>query len=411
MQNASDALSGSRKNALYIGSDGVTYSQMARALTLLYDLSREEIRAAYRPSTAPDLVFIQATGPDAFNAVELIPGIRDSVGSAPVFVIIDSRDADILLAASKQGIQGFVEIPDDIPNLLSIVNKEQQRSSGAFAGVLGTFFSLKGGVGTTTLAVNVAEQLALYTGGSAILVDVNMPLGDSSLYIEHDERENYSLNDFILNINRMNPDLMESAIARHKSGLRYLGLPNNLADLECVTDVNIKMVLTVLRRYYNYVIVDCASDFSPVTLACLDDSSFIMLVAEPSLSSIRAVRIAYDTCRQLGYSPERLKFILNRRTDQGDEIINELLGALQIPVTAEVENNYMTFLEALQKGCLLNEFAPQSLASRQIRDIASLLLPEGSEQIMEQDISSGKSGWFGGLFGSRSGVRQGEALK
>ncbi|MEN8141791.1 MAG: AAA family ATPase [Thermodesulfobacteriota bacterium] len=403
MVQQSETLSGSRKRALYLGDDGKMFQSISQALTLLYDLQREDLRASHRPPLTPDLVLIKATGPDALAAIAMIPAVRDGVGAAPIFVLIDSRDGDLLLAASKQGVQGFIEMPGDLANILAIIHKEQQRSEGSFAGRVASFFSLKGGVGTTTLAVNVAEQLAIHTGGSAILLDLNMPLGDSSLYINHEGKESYSLNDFILNINRFDDKLMEDAIARHDSGLRYLGLPQNLEELESITDVNIKMVITVLRRYYNYVIVDCASDLSPATLACLDDSQAIMLVGEPSLSSMRAVRIAYDTCRQLGYPAERLQLILNRVRSQGDEIVGELLAALQIPVAAQVENNYLTFLEALQQGQLLHDFAPRSVANQQIKDIAALLLPEGAEPGQGAGPRAARGGsWLSSLFRRRA---------
>lgn len=400
MAQANTTLSGSRKKALYIGADGDVFTKTAKALTLLYDLNREDIRASHRPPVSPDLVLIEAIGVDAPEAVELIPAVRDSVGNVPIFLLIDKRDGDILFRAMKWGVQGFIEMPEDLANILSIIHKEEQRNKGSFAGQITSFFSLKGGVGTTTLAVNVAEQLAFYTGGSTILLDLNMPLGDSALYINQESREYYSINDFILNINRLDDDLMKNAIACHSSGLHYLGLPTNLEELESITDVNIKMVLTVLRRYYNYVIVDCASDLSPVTLACLDDSTTIMLVAEPSLSSMRAVRVAFDTCRQLGYPAERLKLILNRTTPQGDEIINELLDALQIPVASRIENNYLTFAAALQEGSLLQEFAPKSQANQQIKDIASMLLPAEVNDPQTSPEHKKKLGWFASLFGA-----------
>ncbi len=402
MTSAANTLTGSRKNALYIGASGEIFTKTAKALTLLYDLNREDIRASHRPPVSPDLVLIEAIGVDAHDAVELIPAVRDSVGNCPIFLIIDRRDGDILFTATKHGVQGFIEMPGDLANILSIIHKEEQRGKGVFSGQIVSFFSLKGGVGTTTVAVNVAEQLAIHTGGSAILLDINMPLGDSALYINPGGREFYSINDFILNINRLDDDLMGNAIACHSSGLRYLGLPANLEELESITDVNIKMVLTVLRRYYNYVIVDCPSDLNPVTLACLDDSAAIMLVAEPSLSSMRAVRVAFDTCRQLGYPAQSLKLILNRTIPQGDEIINELLEALQIPVDANIENNYLTFVSALHKGCLLQEFAPKSRANQQMKDIATLLLPDGLEEgkPVLSSSSKKKTAWFSSLFTS-----------
>ncbi|MDH3349341.1 MAG: AAA family ATPase, partial [Desulfobulbaceae bacterium] len=346
MPQINTAQSDVRKTAIYIGADGENFTRMAQALSLLYHVTQEELGPISWHTSSVDLVLLEAIGEDGVKAVSLIPAIRDAVGPAPIFVIIDNRDGDILFAATKRGINGFIEMPADLPNILSIIHREQQRRHGVFSGEICSFFSLKGGVGTTTISVNVAEQLALYTGGSAILLDLHMPLGDTSLYINAEEQKSYTINDFIQNIHGLDEELLDSSIGRHESGLRYLALPQNLAELENVTDVNIKMVLTLLRQHYNYIIIDCASNFSPITLACLDESSTIMLVSEPSLSSMRAVRVAYDTCLQLGYPAERLKLIFNRKTSQGGELINKLLDALGIAVSAEIENNYLIFVEA-----------------------------------------------------------------
>lgn len=401
MPQMNPAQSDVRKTAIYIGADGENFTRMAQALSLLYDVNREALGPVSWHSTSVDLVLLEAIGEDGINAVSLIPAIRDAVGPVPIFVIIDNRDGDILFAATKKGINGFIEMPSDLPNVLSIIHREQQRRHGVFSGKICSFFSLKGGVGTTTISVNVAEQLAFHTGGSTILLDLHMPLGDTSLYINAESQHTYTINDFIQNIHGVDDELLDSSIGRHESGLRYLALPQNLAELENVTDVNIKMVLTLLRQHYNYIIIDCASDFSPITLACLDESSTIMLVSEPSLSSMRAVRVAYDTCLQLGYPAERLKLIFNRKTSQGGELINKLLDALGIAVAAEIENNYQIFMEALQKGELLEEFAPESAANREMRKIAAMLLPGHAEH--DPAISFKKeTGWFASLFKRKS---------
>ncbi|MDA3971985.1 MAG: AAA family ATPase [Desulfobulbaceae bacterium] len=407
MDRAHETLTGSRKKALYIGNNGELFAEVEKNLSLSYDLIHEEISSS-RWSGNADLVLIEAIGIDTEQAIATIPGVRDIVGDVPVFMIIDKRDGDALLRASRLGAQGFIEAPDDLPDILSILQRGQRYSQGSYSGEISTFFSLKGGVGCTTIAVNVAQHLALKSGGSTVLVDLNMPLGDTSLYIEHDNKESYSLNDFILNINRLDEGLLKNALARHASGLSYLGLPPKLEELESITDANIKMVFSVLKRYFNHIIVDCASDLSPVTIACLDSSDHIFLVAEPSLSSMRAIRVANDTCLQLGYPDTRQKLILNRKTSTNSAVMDDLLSALNVPVAAEINNDYITCLEALQQGQLLNDFAPDSIANAQLKAIATYLLQDdrGADHISTIQQEE-KTGWFSNLFAGRTPLTAG----
>ena len=402
MDIPSETLTGSRKKAIYIGSDGELFEEVQKNLSMIYDLTREEIRSTQWTGVA-DLVLIEAIGIDTEHAIATIPGVREIVGDVPVFMIIDKRDGDAILRATRLGAQGFIEAPADLPDILSILHRGQRHSQGTYSGEISTFFSLKGGVGCTTIAVNVAQHLALKSGGSTVLVDLNMPLGDTSLYIEHENKESYSLNDFILNINRLDEGLIHNALARHASGLGYLGLPPNLEELESITDANIKMVFSVLKRYFNHIIVDCASDLSPATISCLDSSDNIFLVAEPSLSSMRAVRVANDTCLQLGYPDNRMKLILNRKTTSDSTMMNDLLSALNIPVAAEINNDYLTCLEALQQGKLLNDFAPNSLTNAQMRTIATYLLQGDQEKATIEPISfAEKKGFLSSIFGNHS---------
>lgn len=397
-----ETLTGSRKKALYIGTGGELFEEVAKNLALIYDLTREEIRSTQWTGKT-DLVLIEAIGIDTEHAIATIPGVREIVGDVPVFMIIDKRDGDTLLRATRLGAQGFIEAPADLPDILSILHRGHRYSKGTYSGEISTFFSLKGGVGCTTIAVNVAQHLALKSGGSTVLVDLNMPLGDTSLYIDHDNKESYSLNDFILNINRLDEGLLQNALARHASGLGYLGLPPKLEELESITDANIKMVFSVLKRYFNHIIVDCASDLSPVTISCLDSSDHIFLVSEPSLSSMRAVRVANDTCLQLGYPDTRMKLILNRKTSTSSSVMDDLLSALNIPVAAEIDNDYITCLEALQQGKLLNDFAPDSMTNAQLKAIASYLL-QGEQQAnsLPAPQPTKKNSWLNTLLAGRT---------
>ncbi|MDA3834037.1 MAG: AAA family ATPase [Spirochaetales bacterium] len=396
-----ETLTGSRKKALYIGSGGELFEEIAKNLALIYDITREEIRTTQWTGKA-DLVLIEAIGIDTEHAIATIPGVREIVGDVPVFMIIDKRDGDTLLRATRLGAQGFIEAPADLKDILSILQRGQRHSQGTYSGEISTFFSLKGGVGCTTIAVNVAQHLALKSGGSTVLVDLNMPLGDTSLYIEHDNKESYSLNDFILNINRLDEGLLQNALARHSSGLSYLGLPPKLEELESITDANIKMVFSVLKRYFNHIIIDCASDLSPVTISCLDSSDNIFLVSEPSLSSMRAVRVANDTCLQLGYPDTRMKLILNRKTSTTSTLMDDLLSALNVQVAAEINNDYITCLEALQQGKLLHDFAPDSMTNAQLKAIATYLLQGDQQTAQAATPQPQKTGWFSNIFAGRT---------
>jgi len=369
------ALPNSKKKALYLGAKHSLFPEVQKTISLIFDVLQEELLPPVLPENTA-VIFIEALEGKTEQAAALIPRVKEISGNAALFVFIDHRDPDFLLAANRLGADGFIEVPDDLPNLLSIIHQNSRRQNNESQGEITSFFSLKGGVGRTTLAVNVAQHLSMLTGGKAVLVDLNMPLGDCALYLNSDENQGYSVNDFILNLPRLDEKIIYDSLTRHTSGIYSLGLPTKMEELEHITDTSIKSVLATLRRHFDQVIIDCASDLSPVTLACLDESDNIMLVAEPSLTAMRALKIAHDTCQRLGYSQKRLRLILNRETSLGDEITSELIEALKLPFSCMVENNYLAFLHALQEGKLLHDHSPGCLADRQIKAIADLIFLE-----------------------------------
>jgi pilus assembly protein CpaE len=370
-----------RKRALFIGRDWTLFQHIESMIRPTFDIVMEQ----EVPNIWPDdleLVLIEADR-DRARTMENITRITShSRGLAP-FLLIHERDVELIMQASRLGVRSFIEVPEDLPNILGIVQKVNRNVSGR-GGAISSFFSLKGGVGCTMLAVNVAHHLRDITVGRTVLVDLNVPLGDTALYMDIADEGAYSIADFIYNMGRFDEKLVYESLTRHRSGVYLLGLPKRLEDLENLTPEAVQASLQTLRRYYDHIIIDCASDLSATTLSCLDESDQIVLVTEPSLASLRATRTVYDLSRELGYAPERLRLVLNRHTAAGEELVDELIGALGLPVAARVANSYYTFLESLKHGELLHEYAPGSQPDQQIRAIAEMLhqgMPRASTEI------------------------------
>lgn len=355
------------RRGLFIGKDYVLYQEVEAAVQPAMHLSMEHEPPNIWPQDL-DTVFIQAT--DRATTLDRIKRVVNQSNGVEPFVLLPSRDIDFVLEASRAGVKAFIEVPDEVPETLSIVHMARRRHQGR-GGVVSAFFSLKGGVGRTTLATHTAAQLAELTSGHTVLVDLDIPLGDVALYMDLDET--YSITDFIYNMVRFDEKLIYDSLTRHDSGVYLLGLPKRFEELDTITPDGVKATLGLLRRYFDHVIVDCASDLAATTLTCLDDADNLILVTEPALASLRATQTAYDVGRQLGYDLGKIKMVLNRHTAFGEELVDEVIEAMELPVSARVANSYAEFLQALNRGVLLHEYAPGSLADRQLRAIAEML--------------------------------------
>ena len=370
MDSIDRVLADFQQNALYIGPNKELYDEVNMALGSGYTLTHDKAIPGSWPEDL-ELVLIEGLA----SAEEVIIQLSELLPLAqgtPIFVLIDQRDSDFMLQAMRLGVRGFIEVPDDFPKILSLIQMEERHRMGK-QGRMSVFYSLKGGVGCTVLAVNVAHHLALKTQERTVLVDLNMPLGDTSLYMDLDESRIYSVTDFVYNIDRFDDKLIYESLTQHRTGIYFLGLPAKMDDLDAITGQTIKSLFDRLKMSFDHIVVDCASDLSSVSLGCLDESDAVLLVTEQSLSSLRAVQAIYDLSQRLGYPASKLRMVINRYTEAAEELTGDLIDGLDLPVAAKIHNEYAAFLTSLNEGELLNEIAAGSRADKEMESIANML--------------------------------------
>jgi len=385
------------KHALYFGSDEDL--QEAVRVSVMSKYTTESM--ADIPHIWPEdvnLVLLEYQG-DAESVLAKITQILTLAKGVPVYVLLKEKNADFIIEASHQGVQGFIECPNEVFHILSILHMQDRRRQGK-NGNVSSLFSLKGGVGCTALATNIASHLNEMTEGRTVLVDLNMPLGDTALYLNMEGQRLYSLTDFVYNLNRFDENLIYKSLSRHESGLYVLSLPTEVSELDGINGDIIKTIIESLRRYYDHVLIDCASDLSDMTLSCLDESDNIVLVAEPSLSSLRAVNSVVQLTQKLGYIRESVKLVVNRSTSNEDEMLDDVIDALDVDTVVRVANEYCDFNESLKEGVLLKDYNPNSIINKQLHNIANMLHTGSLQLNIEASnlAQSSSTNWLTGLF-------------
>ena len=171
-------------------------------------------------------------------------------------------------------------------------------------------FSLRGGVGVSSLAVNCAAGLAKIWEKPVVLVDLAVLSGHSALMVNTPIKNTWA--DLArLPIEEINLDLINSVLLPHSSGLNVLAAPKKAEETEILTGELVKHVLSILSRSFEYMVIDLPSNFDPITVSALDLASEILYVMAPDLASIRATSSALNTFDALGYSRDKYRLILN----------------------------------------------------------------------------------------------------
>jgi pilus assembly protein CpaE len=172
-------------------------------------------------------------------------------------------------------------------------------------------FSPKGGVGRTTISVNLAVAAA-QDGKRVALVDSSFQFGDVGVLLNLNPR-NKSIADLAGELQAGEQyDSLDGFLVAHSSGVRVLLAPPTPEQAELVNPTAVKQVLEALRGENDLVVVDCPSNFNESTLAVLDEADLILTLLTLEITSVKNMRLFLEVCEQLGYGPEKIRLVLNR---------------------------------------------------------------------------------------------------
>lgn len=327
---------------------------------------------------APDLVITDVNMPN-MNGLELTRRLRSEHRTArvPIIMLSARKAADDVLTGYAQGADEYVPKPVEMALLSAKVEVLLRRAAaagtpaGASApnrGRVCLFLHAKGGVGTTTLAVNAAISLAFTTIYRVSLLDLSVEFGNAPLLL--DLRPQRTLADLAeTRIEDMDDELFGRFVAQHASGVRLVAGADLPERAELVTVAAAQHAIDRLRAVSDYLVIDTAASFSQLTLAAIDSADAICLVTAPHLASMKATLDCLGTLEKLGYPKGRILLIANRITDHGlgHDQVTRFFGRapdLVVPYTGP-------FDQAADQGKPLVISSPENAGATLMRDLAA----------------------------------------
>ncbi len=318
----------------------------------------------------------------------------------PVVVFADPSESEYIRRALLAGARAFLPLdftPPSLTQTLDDLSVELAVGPGKAGppGRLITVFSLKGGVGRTLIATNLAVALRGVTDGPVALVDGQMAYGDVEIALNL--RPQHTIADLMGQLETLEPEVMDAALVRHASGLRVLAAADSATDAERMHPGHLVSILRVLRRQYPWVVVDTGSWLDDRLEPVLEASDTILLVTTPEMTSLRAARIFLQMAREQGYSPEKIRLVVNRADLVGgvpDKEIQRNLGVVPFALLAD-DSPLVTY--SLNRGVPLVESHARKPLARVIRQMAEVFVKE----VAPASAGKAKAGMFGGLRGGR----------
>ena len=340
--------------------------------------------APYDSEETPDLAVVDIRAQDSTQGE--IERLRKQWPTVDIVAVASVSEPDRILQAMRAGANEFFVWPEGSggapesiqEGIREAIKKASLRVHAAArvgnepSRVL-SFFGTKGGVGTTTLAVNCATELARLSKRPTLIVDLNPFIGEVGLFLG--VRPRFTVVDALDSVDRLDSVFLKRLVATHKSGLDIMA-GSELVDRPNGRDSErLQELFAVLKQSYPYIVLDAGGLTNPSATTALFASDASFLVSNPDVASIRNTRRLIDRMRKMGAGPERVRLLLNRRSDNpafAPDQIEEVVGR---PVDQSFPSDYRTVSEALNSGVPLTTTNNTELAAefgRFMRKLAGL---------------------------------------
>ncbi len=307
-------------------------------------------------SMEADIIIVDLS-PDKEQGILTIEKIVEISKHSHIFVSGDSTDADMILRSMRAGAKEFLSKPvesqalfaaiERVSKVHAIANKEKKRYGKVF-----TFFSSKGGTGSTVISTNFSVNLVEQTKRPTILVDLDLQLGEVSLFLGI--KPSFNIVDVADNVHRMDNSLLKGFIKKHSSGLDVLAAPDSLEKVESVGASQVGQILQFLKTVYEYIVVDTSNSFDDHTVAALDQSSTIFLISNTDLPSLRNAQRCLAIFERMGYNKDKIRLLINRYQKSLEIRSKDIEETLNFPVYWFFPNDWSTIINSVNSGIPLS---------------------------------------------------------
>lgn len=338
----------------------------------------------------PDLLVLDHTGSDqpGMGAVE---EMTRRYPNLTVLMLCTTRSEDMLLAAMRAGIREVVVWPGARREFLAAVERAKTRAATPGTrrprGKIFAFVSGKGGSGATFLAANLGYALAAECHKKVLFIDLNLQYGDASFFLT-DKDNLMSVADVARQIERLDATFLASAAVDLLPNFALLAAPEDAERGVGVAPEQVERLLDVAVQNYDYVLVDLERSIDALAMKVLDRADLIYLVMEAMLPFVRDAKRLLHAFRQLGYSVEKIRVVVNRLQKDVGVPVKRVEKALGMSVHWMVPNDFANASASVNQGVPIVKLAPGSPVSRALRDYAKELA--GTEPP--------RRGWFSQLF-------------
>ena len=312
------------------------------------------VRIAHDLTVHPQAGVLLDVSSDSEQGLRALEQMRQSSPSLYAILSGLQLSEEFLLRAMRMGGSDFLPQPlkrAEFNDAMTRLEEHLQRihRQGRQLGRMYTFVGVKGGVGTTTAAVNFAA-LSARQNKSTVLVDLDMDSGDIACYLGL--RHQYSLADVADSLDQLDQAMLDGIVARDPLGFSVLCAPTEFERSQNIGEQQLREIGNFLIERHDVVVVDGSRPLDPILLSCLELSDSIFVVLSQEFPAVRNAQHYLGALARAGYGHEAVKLIVNRHDKRGSLHVSlpqlqQTLGAAPFWV---LPNRYEEAMQAIHEA-------------------------------------------------------------
>jgi pilus assembly protein CpaE len=297
--------------------------------------------------------------------------IRHDTPDANVLLVCAREDPAVTREAMRLGCRFLCVVGEDESDLrVEFQRMAQEEHTAPAEGLVVAILGAKGGMGTTSLAINLAGLLASDPNRRVALVDLALFIGEVAVYL--DMSTPYSLGELVRDLSRIDSKFIERTIPKHRGGFFVLSQPTAVEDADALTAEDVVQSIIVLKRFFTHVVLDAGAQLSDASLSGVHAADQTLLVCTQELPSLVSTRRRVGLLTQLGGDQTRTRIVVNRWNDSASYGREQIEKYVQHGISATVRNDYASMSGAIEAGQLLVEFAPDAEVTHDIEAMIPL---------------------------------------
>jgi len=321
----------------------------------------------------PDVALV-ALDADPEQAITLIQSIVRANPNAVVLPASRTRDSETILRVVRAGAREFLSLPAEFDELLAAIERLVPADNDAGAATrrgahVITVVGAAGGIGCTSVAMNLAATLAADNLHSVALADFDLLLGsvDTCLDIIPDQ----TLLEVAQNVDRLDLTLLKRTLSRHSSGLYVLPHPVSMEDVAKIDPEALRRVVRLLKAAFPIVVIDASKALQGSDFVALEMADTILLVVELDLACLRNSTRLMQLFRQYEGLADRVRVVVNRVGSSVTDIsLKKAAETLNMPISWQIPNSFKVFSQARAKGVPIATESPGCRAHRAFVELA-----------------------------------------